>query len=195
LKKRYDDDPKGAVAYFLFSFTDKRKQNVDEMLASLIRQLCARRPDTPEAVERLREYKEKGERPDTGTLQAALLSTTQGFSATYVVLDALDECPTVSGRRENLLDSLAYLTRSAPENLHVFCTSRKEADIATTLRPFLSSPVGVEVDLAIQRETVNTDIGLYIDSVFARPEFESWDRFPEQKVKARETLIEKADGM
>ncbi|KIV91422.1 hypothetical protein PV10_05963 [Exophiala mesophila] len=194
-KERYNDDPNGAVAYFFFSFNDKRKQNVDEMLASLIRQLCTRRPNTPKAVERCREYMEKGERPDTTTLQAALLSAIQGFSATYFIIDALDECPTVSGGRRNLLDSLHYLIRSAPDDLHIFCTSRKEADIATSLRTLVSSPVGAQIDLVIQRKAVDVDIGLYIDSMFARSEFESWNLFPEEKGKAREKLVEKADGM
>lgn len=125
-KDRYKEDPKVVIAYFFFSFSDLKKQNVDGMLASLIKQLYASRPDTPQRVESLREYKKRGERPDTKTLEIALIAIVHGFTAVFIVIDALDECPTLNGEQKILLVSLSRIILMLPDNVHIFCTSRPE---------------------------------------------------------------------
>jgi hypothetical protein len=193
LKEHNDSNPETALAFFYFSFNDAKTQNVIEMLCSLIKQICCRRPDTPQSIQALVEYKEKGQRPDRRTLENTLLATIRGFSTVYVVLDALDECPFENGERDKLLESICRIHNQARENLHLLCTSRRETDIAAVLEPMLSSRSNMDIDLSAHKEAIDHDIGLHIDNTFGVEHFRSWPA--EIKSEARATLIEKADGM
>lgn len=165
------------------------------MLASLVKQLYASRPNTPQAVESLQGYMTRGERPDTKTLETALLATTDGFAATFIVIDALDECPSLDGERHKLMASFYRIMSAIPNNVHVLCTSRAEADIATAMSNILDEtrPTGAKIDLNEQRRSIDRDIGLYIESTLASPIYSSWPR--EIKEEAKISLIEKAGGM
>lgn len=66
------------------SFRDYQKQNVDGMLASLIKQISTHRPYIPKTVQHLGEFKNKGGRPDSKTLQEALVTSMHRFSAVYL---------------------------------------------------------------------------------------------------------------
>lgn len=193
LQEQCAADPETALAYFFLSFSDSKKQSVVEMLASLIKQLCASRPDTPETVKSLSEYKDKGGRPDTRTLEAALLATVRGFSAAFIVVDALDECPTLTKERAKLLSSLGRIIAAMPDNLHIICTSRPEADIKAAMSAVLSPRQRVAIDLTTDREGLDDDIGLYIDTMLASADYGLWP--DELKADAKALLIEKADGM
>jgi hypothetical protein len=193
LRDAYSSDPRTALAYFYFSFSDSQRQNVCGMLASLVKQLCARRPILPQPMKHLYEYTERGERPDAKTLEKILMSAMSGFSDVYVVIDALDECPVSQGERGRLLATIRRIATAAPDNLHLFCTSRKETDIDAVLGPLLSPPARDSIDLTAAKNTIDTDIGIYIDSMLASPDFASW---PDNvKMEAKKVLIEKADGM
>ncbi|EHK44923.1 hypothetical protein TRIATDRAFT_37794 [Trichoderma atroviride IMI 206040] len=195
--KHLQDQHKGnatnVLAYFYFSFSDSQKQTVDGMISSLIRQISARRPNMPQAVQSLCEYKNGGGRPDTETLIEALISSMQGFSAVYIIVDALDECPMINDERKKLLKSLRNILEAAPDSLHMFCTSRKEVDIDEVIRPLLLEPWGDEVDLSNQTEALNDDIAQYIDSILADANYKTWPK--SVKEEARRVLMEKADGM
>ncbi|KAL6823215.1 ankyrin repeat-containing domain protein [Trichoderma camerunense] len=195
--KHLQDRQKGnsmtVLAYFYFSFSDTQKQKVDVMLASLIKQISAHRPYIPQSVQSLGEYKNNGGRPDTETLIEALISSIQGFSAVYIIIDALDECPTLNGERKRLLNSLRDILNAAPDSLHMLCTSRKENDIDKAIRPLLCDPWGAEIDLSVQRKVLDDDIGKYIDSILADAEYDTWPT--DIKKESRNALIDKADGM
>ncbi|KAI0451705.1 ankyrin repeat-containing domain protein [Xylaria acuta] len=193
LQDRYASDPQSAFAYFFFSFSDMKKQEVGVMLASLIKQLYASRPDTPQPIKNLGEYKKRGERPDTKTLENALIATANGFSSVSIVIDALDECPTLNGERSKLLGSLNRIIDAMPDNFHIFCTSRPEPDIKAAISIVPSSPSRADIDLTAETRGVNYDIGLYIDSVFASTNYNSWPS--DLKAEAKALLIERADGM
>lgn len=163
------------------------------MLGSLIKQLCCRRPDTPQPLRDLGRYKEQGQRPDMKTLVDTLAATVHGFSDVFLVVDALDECPFESGERKKLLDCLRRIHMAKSDNLHLLCTSRRESDIAAVLNPLLSSSSKIAIDLSTCKAAVDHDIGLYINQTLATSDYDSW---PESvRVEARETLIKNADGM
>lgn len=178
------------LAYFYFTFSDSQKQTVDGMISSLIRQISARRPNIPQAVQSLGKYKNRGGRPDTETL---IVASMRGFSAVYIVFDALDECPITNDERKKLLNSLRHILKAAPDSLHMFCTSRKEADIDKALRPLLLEPLGDEIDLSNRTENLNGDIAQYIDSILTDANYNTWPKAV--KEEARRMLMKKADGM
>ncbi|QYT00974.1 hypothetical protein H0G86_008031 [Trichoderma simmonsii] len=195
LKDRHTLKPSTALAYFYFSFSDIKKQQVNEMLASLIKQVCSNRPGVSQlhAIKRLNDYKTKGQRPDTQTLEAALLSSTSGYSAVYIIIDGLDECPLLGGQREQLLKSLRRILAAASDNFHTFLTSRKEPDINLRISPLLSSPAKIEIDLLNYQQAIDNDIRQYINLTLATDDFDKWPE--EVKEEARQLLIQKADCM
>lgn len=163
------------------------------MLASLIKQICSYLYKECLFIQHFRGHKKRGERPDTQTLEEMLVTSTSSFSNVYVVIDALDECPLLNDQRENLLKSLERILINAPKNLHIFLTSRKEQDIDKKLRTFLSPPSRIEIDLLSHQETLNRDIGHYIDLRLATDDFSSWQESVKTEVK--QTLVKKADCM
>ncbi|GAW17393.1 hypothetical protein ANO14919_068500 [Xylariales sp. No.14919] len=195
LQDRYTSDPESAFAYFFFSFSDKERQKVDIMLSSLIRQLYACRPDTPQPIKELGTYKQKGQRPDTKTLENALMATASGFSSVSLVIDALDECPTVHEERSKLLSTLSRVIAKMPDNLHIFLTSRAERDIRVVVDAILSpaSLSRTAIDLTVDQEGVNRDIGLYVDSRLGSSNYSSWPN--DVKAKVKDELIRRSDGM
>ncbi|KAK3896805.1 hypothetical protein C8A05DRAFT_48313 [Staphylotrichum tortipilum] len=186
LRERHSSDPMTALTYFYFSFSDNKKQAVDGMLASLLKQLCSRRPTLPSSVEGLLSFKERGERPDSRTLEHALTAAMSGFSAVHIVIDALDECPgpPLSRERSKLLGTLCRVATASPASLHMLCTSRKESDINAVLGSFVCADRARRaIDLNEVNAGLDHDIGLYIDSVLASPDFQSWP--DEVKAEAR----------
>lgn len=163
------------------------------MLASLVKQLYASRPDTPQAIKNLSIYKEKGTRPDTKTLEDVLIAAAIGFSSVSIVIDALDECPTVSNERSNLLGSLSRIITKMPDTFHIFLTSRAESDIVKMMNTLLPWPSRAAIDLTTSQAGINHDIRLYINSTFASPPYKDWDY--DVKTKARDLLVQRADGM
>ncbi|KAK5988527.1 Ankyrin-3-like protein [Cladobotryum mycophilum] len=193
LNEKHGNDPSIAIVYFYFSFSDTKKQERDGMLASLIKQICCCRPDTPESVKRLGRYKDKGMRPSAEELQEELIIATRGFSAVYIVIDALDECPELGGRRKELMKTVHDILTTAGDNLHLFCTSRKEPDIDTKLRPHLSGKARAGIDLSAHLLEIERDIRQYIDSTLTESKYKSWP--DDTKGEVKEALVKKSDGM
>ncbi|GAP92625.1 putative ankyrin repeat protein [Rosellinia necatrix] len=193
LQEKYASDPGSAFAYFFFSFSDQKKQKVPVMLASLVKQLYASRPDTPQPIKDLGVYKRAGTRPDTKTLENALIATAAGFSSVSIVIDALDECPTINEERKKLLSSLNRIVDKMPDTLHIFLTSRKELDIERDMNMILRQRSGAVINLTTDQRGVNHDIGLYIDATLASAQYGSWPT--DVKAKAKDLLVQRADGM
>lgn len=193
LQREYKDDASTAVVYFYFTFSDVKKQESDGMLASLIKQVCCHRPNIPDSVNDLSEYKKKGMRPSTEELQNSFISTLRGFTNVYIIIDALDECPNINTQREELMEILHYILDSNLNNLHLFCTSRKESDIDVSLRRQLSEPGRATLDISSHLKEIERDIGEYIDSTLTNAKYSSWPIHI--KAEVRKALIEKSDGM
>ncbi|KAL6812142.1 ankyrin repeat-containing domain protein [Trichoderma sp. SZMC 28015] len=141
----------------------------------------------------LGEYKKKGMRPSTEELQNSLISTLRGFINVYIVIDALDECPNINTQREELMEILHYILDSNLNNLHLFCTSRKESDIEVSLRDQFSKPGRETLDISSHLKEIERDIGEYIDSTLTNAKYSSWPILI--KAEVRKVLIEKSDGM
>ncbi|KAL6831718.1 ankyrin repeat-containing domain protein [Trichoderma camerunense] len=193
LQREYKDDASTAVVYFYFTFSDTKKQESDGMLASIMKQVCCHRPNIPDLVNDLGEYKKKGMRPSTEELKNSFISTLRGFTNVYIIIDALDECPNINTQREEVIEILHYILDSNLDNLHLFCTSRKESDIDVSLRRQFSKPGREELDISSHLKAIERDIGEYIDSTLTNTKYNSWPIHIKDEV--RKVLIEKSDGM
>ena len=111
---------------------------------------------------------------------------------TYIIIDALDECPNISGMptpREQVLEFLEHLVMSDLPNLHVCATSRLEIDIRYILEPLAPFRMSLHDELG-QKE----DISSYINKVVNTDQrMRRWRNADKQLVI--DSLSDKADGM
>jgi hypothetical protein len=116
----------------------------------------------------------------------------EGQAPTYIILDALDECPVTSSvpsPREEVLELVADLVGLHLPNLHICATSRPERDIRIVLERLTERPVSLH-DERGQKE----DIANYVSSfVHSDQRMGRWRE--EDKELVIKTLSEKADGM
>jgi hypothetical protein len=115
-----------------------------------------------------------------------------GQGPIYIIVDALDECPDLSGTpsaREEVLELVQELVDMKLSNLHLCFASRPEVDIRKTLEPLKPLQISLH-DETGQKD----DIIKYINSVVhSDKKMRSWR--DEDKELVVEVLSEKADGM
>jgi hypothetical protein len=130
------------------------------------------------------------DRAMTECLEEMLVLLSQG--PTYIILDALDECPNTSGipsPRKEVLELVNELIDLRLPNLHICVTSRPEADIHAVLRHFTPHPVSLHDQTGQKQDIID-----YITAVVrSDTTMRRWRE--EDKDLVIKTLSEKADGM
>ena len=140
-----------AVAFFYFSFSDKSKQDESCMMRALFWQLSSQSSDHPIDLLQLHKAHKMGT-PSSTVLRAYLQRLLGRFRQVYIFLDALDECPSLEGR-ERVLETLEEIQKWDAPNVHLFVTSRDEADIRQSLTHLAPEQIemrntGIDGDIA-----------------------------------------------
>ena len=121
------------------------------MIRSLIRQL-SQSPLVPSVRDCWKRIAKKGDQPDREEIISMLDDVVSDMPGDiFLVLDALDECPTDRKERKHLLSLLVNLADSHNKNIHILATSRPEQDINTAMGKFPS--INLEQKLANDVET------------------------------------------
>ncbi|MCJ1360232.1 MAG: hypothetical protein MMC33_010235 [Icmadophila ericetorum] len=142
-----------AIAFFYFDFNDTKKQNPENLIRSLIKQLSGQSTNTPETLNTLYSRSQDGQQqPTTDDLESTLQQMVKDFHQVFFVLDALDECT----EREELMELIGHIVGWKAENLHLLTTSRRESGITETLEPLTTGQI------SIQNEVVNADIQIHL---------------------------------
>jgi hypothetical protein len=184
-----------SMAYFYFDFRDVDKQRLHSLLPSLLIQFSARSDSCCDILSQLYSAHDRGaqkpsERAMLECLKEMLILNAQG--PTYIIMDALDECPktsTIPPPREEVLDFVDQLVGLRLPNLHICVTSRPEPDIQAVLEPLTALPVSLHDERGQQRDIAN-----YVASVVESDRrTRRWRK--EDKDLVIKTLTEKADGM
>ena len=183
------------MAYFYFDFRDIDKQKLSNLLPSLLIQLSARSDPCCDTLSRLYILNDRGIRKPSDQamvecLKEMLTLKTQG--PTYIIIDALDECPitsTIPSPREEVLDFVDELVGLHLPNVHICVTSRPEHDIQAVLKDLAPLAVSLHGESGQQEDIVN-----YISS-FVRSDRKVRRWRQEDKDLVIKTLSEKADGM
>ena len=183
------------MAYYYFDFRDDKKQNRYGLLSSLLSQLSARSDSCSDVLSQLYSNHAGGTgKPTTSALTKCMkdMLSLPGQGQIYLVVDALDECPDVSGTpsaREEVLELVEELADLKLSNVHLCVASRPEIDIRKSLEPL--GPLQISLhDESGQKD----DIIEYIKSVvYSNKKMRSWR--DEDKQLVIEVLSEKADGM
>ena len=183
------------MAYFFFDYKDTAKRDARAALSSLLVQLCYQSDPCSEILGRLFSAHRSGAvQPSNDALMKCLkdMLVLSGNGPTYIILDALDECPKSSGTpspRESALKLVEWLTKLGYPNLHVCATSRLEADIEAILQPLVSHRVSLH-DQSGQQEDINNYI---ISFVNTDAKTRMWKQEDKDHVIAG--LTERANGM
>lgn len=185
LRCRLTNQPKSLCAYFYFSFADSRKQSYTDLLLSLVTELSRGRAIHPllqAAFDQSRPNK-----PSTRALERMLIALLRQGDVSYLVMDALDECPETDNQREEVMQGLERVAQGA-SNTRILVTSRKETDIEEFMQSWC------EVRLALNEDNVNADIDVYVKNALANDR--KLLRLPEGAKKEIEQVFhEKSDGM
>jgi hypothetical protein len=118
--------------------------------------------------------------------------TLEAQAPTYIIMDALDECPitsTIPSPREEVLDFVEELVVLHLPNVHICVTSRPEHDIQTVLNDLAPRAVSLHDESGQQEDIIN-----YV-TCFVRSDRKVRRWRQEDKDLLIKTLSEKADGM
>ena len=183
------------MAYYYFDFRDVKKQDRNGLLTSLLSQLSAQSDTCYEVLSRLYSENDGGGRKPTSRSLAQCMKDmleSPGQNTIYIIIDALDECPDISGvvsAREKVLDLIDELVNLDLSNIRICIASRPEIDIRIALEPL--NPLQISLH---DQDGQKKDITEYIKSVIhSDRKMKNWRK--EDKQLVIDTLSDKADGM
>jgi hypothetical protein len=183
------------MAYFYFDFRDVDKQKLQNLLPSLLTQLSARSDPCHDLLSQLYCTHDRGERKPSDRAMVECLKEMLSVGAqepTFIILDALDECPIASSipsPREEVLELVDELVNLHLPNVHICVTSRPEHDIRVVLECLTEHPVSLH-DESGQQEDIANFVTAFVRS---NQRIKRWR--DEDKNLVIKTLSEKADGM
>ena len=182
-------------AYYYFDFKDIAKQGLRGLLASILSQFCAKSDPSYRILSDLYSENNSGsQQPDNKALTQCLKEILRlpDVPRRYIILDALDECPNISGfptAREEVLKFLEELVSLRLLDLRILVTSRPEIDVRSVLGPLTTRHVSLHNETGQQQDIVD-----YIrKTVHSDRLMREWKL--EDKQLVIDTLSAKADGM
>ncbi|KAN0141638.1 hypothetical protein V8E53_000100, partial [Lactarius tabidus] len=186
-----------SLAYFYFDFRDVDKKNQRNLLSSLLVQFSYQARPCLDILSYLYSaHKDGKEQPSERSLvqclKDMLVAQAPSQLTTYIILDAVDECPNTSGiptPREQVLELVKSLMDLGLPNLHICVTSRPEIDISTALKPLASGQLSLH-DQPGQKRDINEYVSAIVQSDTKMRRWREDDRR-----LVIETLSKKADGM
>ncbi len=188
------DDGRASLAYFYFDFRDVDKQNLQNLLPSLLIQLSSRSDTCFDILSKLYSEHDRGQRKPSDRTMVECLKGMLILEArpTYLIMDALDECPitsTIPSSREEVLELVEELVDLHLPNVHICVTSRPEYDIQIVLKPLTERPVSLH-DESGQKQDIMNYVAAFVHSHLR---MRRWRE--EDKNLVIKTLSEKASGM
>jgi len=184
----------GTFAYFYFDFKDSSKRDIRSLLSSILVQLSDQSDKSSSILSHLyTAHRDGTNQPSETALTKCLqdMLNVEGQRPTFIIVDAVDECPSASGipsAREKVLNLVEDLVNSHPD-LRICVTSRPEQDIRIVLEPLASRRFSLH-----DQEGQKDDIADYVRFVVHSDRTMGRWR-PEDKKLVIDTLIKRANGM
>ena len=177
------------AVYFYFDFRDTNKQRHDNMIRSLLTQLCVQCGGVPHAVRTLYDSCVCGvQQPTIKVLTDTLRHLAEELQQTFVILDALDECTD----RQGLLRFIEEIYGWKLGSLHLLVTSRREMDIEYSLDPLIKE----QDSISLQSTLVDEDIRVYVhERLQTDPGLKRWRNHADVQKEIEIALMSKAGGM
>ena len=184
-----------SLAIFYCDFREDKKKLVSGLLSSVLFQLCDQSDPYHDILSDFYSaHKSGAQSPNDDQLVQCLMHLLKrpGSRPVYLVIDALDECPStssLSSPREMLLSFLEDLVEAQLPNLRICVTSRPEFDIKAILEPLAFRSISLHDESGQKKDIIK-----YIKSIVNTNEnMKIWNG--EHKELVIDVLIKKADGM
>ncbi|PMD63451.1 uncharacterized protein K444DRAFT_556103, partial [Hyaloscypha bicolor E] len=179
LTTRFRNDNSVGIAYIYCNFRRQDEQKINDLLASLLKQLAEGQPCLPVTVKELYDrHKKNRTRPSLDEILKTLNSVITTYSRVYIVVDALDECQCWS----TFLSDIFSL--QAKTGVKLFTTSRPIPDIEEMFKECLSLEILAS----------DEDIGKYLNGHMSQlPTFVL--RKPELQEEIVTEIVHAVEGM
>jgi hypothetical protein len=184
-----------SLGFFYHDFRDDQKKACRGLISSLLVQLCHQSNSYSDILSAFYMDHGNGSRnPCDSALIRCLMDILRlpGQAPVYLVVDALDECPSMSSLpspREKVLKLVEELIDSGLANLRICVTSRPEIDIKVLLEPLAFRSVSLHEESGQMEDITN-----YIKSAINKD-----SRTRRWKAQDRQLVIDaltkNADGM
>jgi hypothetical protein len=183
LCNRFRHDKTIGIAYIYCNFRRQDEQKIEDLLASLLKQLTQYQPSLSGIVKDLYDrHKDKRTRPSFDDVSRALQSVASMYYRVFIVVDALDECQVSGGCRSRLLSEVFNLQIKAGAN--VFATSRFIPEITQKF----------EGSTTIKIRSRDEDIRSYLDGLMITlPSFVREDPNLQEEIKTK--IVGTVEGM
>jgi hypothetical protein len=160
------------------------------MLRSILRQLFQQKSSIPDPLlDLFKKHKPFRTKPSLVEWKAALRSVLEMTGQSFILIDALDECPVANNERQDLMELLKTIHGYGLPNVHILATSRKEQDIEQALAPIISIP-----PVGIQNTVVDEDIRTYVTRQLTDDPFlKNWPQAIQMEIEKK--LVEGSFGM
>ncbi|KAL5044328.1 hypothetical protein BDW71DRAFT_209332 [Aspergillus fruticulosus] len=157
LQREHDDNPDVGVANIYFNYRRPEIQTIRHLLATLLRQFSENEPRLYDVVREIYKSHRNGrKRAPADALLQGLEKAAALHSRQFIVIDALDECQTADGCREQFMSVI--LSLQAKHGVNILVTSRELPDIT---RRFSGST-------AFEIRARDEDISAYVDAQISR---------------------------
>jgi hypothetical protein len=174
---QYSRDATIGLAYVYCSYRRRDEQKVEDLLASILKQLALM---VPESVRKLYEkHKDRQTRPLLTELSRTLQSVAATYAKVFVVIDALDECQTMDDCRNVFLSHILDLQMKCAVKL--FATARPIPEITERF-----------TDYYLEIRAHESDIRKYLDGRISQAGSELLETYKEE---IKNKITEVADGM
>lgn len=185
LSNTFSGDTTVGLCYLFFDFWRSDEQALVHILSALVKQLAQSQPSWPPSLEELYHHHRLGQtRPSVEEISRILCDVASMYSRVFIVVDAIDECPTLDAGRSKLISELLDLQTKTGANL--LATSR----ILPEIKERFNNDEAIMVDI----HACEQDIDLYLDTNMARLwDFVSQDPRLQDEIKAG--IKRGADGM
>ncbi|KAL0942303.1 uncharacterized protein CTRU02_200189 [Colletotrichum truncatum] len=183
LHRKFQKDSSVGVAFMFCNFRLHDEQTLNELLASLLKQLSQGQKPFPELVSELyNKHKGRSTRPSTDEMMKSLQAVGSSLSKAYIVIDALDECSAELGCRDKLISAILHLQKVC--NINLFATSRFTTAIAASF----------EVKVELEIKATESDVRRYLDSHMSQlPMFVKKNTDLQEEIKTQ--ITKSAHGM
>ena len=141
-----------SLAFFYCDFRDGRKKDLRELLSSLLVQLGGQSNAYSAILSKFYEERcSQQSHASDSELEDCLkdMLKAPGQATVYIIIDALDECPSATGMpspREKVLKFVNELVDLHIPDLRICVTSRPEADIVPVLDPLAFRSVSLHAE-------------------------------------------------
>ncbi len=180
---RFQRDTSVGIAYLYCDFRRQHEQNIESLLANVLKQLAQKQASIPDCVQTLYEkYKDKPERPSRNDISSALNCVSALYSNVFIIIDALDECQVTDGCRRELLVEIFGLQARA--RAKIFSTSRFDPEIEKEFKHSIS------LEIRARDEDVQTYLA---GNITRLPSFVSNDPDLQHEIEA--TISKAVHGM